>query len=35
MHREAHAAGYGFTVISPAEDGENATFSGDVPELKK
>jgi hypothetical protein len=29
------AAGYGFTVISPAEGGENAIFLGDIPEFKK
>ena len=35
MHLESRAAGYGFTVISPAEGGENAIFLGDVPEFKK
>jgi hypothetical protein len=29
------AAGYGFTVISPAEGGEMTIFLGDVPEFKK
>jgi hypothetical protein len=35
IHLGSHDAGYGFTVISPAESGENAILGGDVPEFKK